>query len=68
MVKFAQVIETVDEMSVEEQETLVEIVSRRLAQRQRTEIIKEVRQSRRQFRSGKYRFASGDEIIAAALK
>ena len=68
MVKFAQVIETVDEMSVEEQETLVEIVSRRLAQRQRTEIIKEVRQSRRQFRSGKYRFASADEIIAGALK
>ena len=33
MPKFAQVVEAVDSMSLQEQETLVEIVRRRIAQR-----------------------------------
>ena len=68
MPKFAQVVETVEALSSFEQETLLEIMRRRIAERRRAELIKEVRLSRRQFASGKYRLASADEIVAYATK
>ena len=68
MTTFAQAVETVAELSLDEQESLVDLVRRRIAERRRAELVREVKAARQQFRQGKTKVGTPDEIMAAILK
>jgi hypothetical protein len=60
-------MEAADRLSPEEQQTLIEILTHRLAQRRRTEIISDIEEAQREFQSGALRPATPHEIIEDIL-
>jgi hypothetical protein len=48
-ISFHDLLEAADHLGLDEQETLIEILQRRLAERRRAEIVEEVRAARREF-------------------
>jgi hypothetical protein len=60
---FSDVVESVGTLSLEEQEELVSIVQRRLRERRRQELVRAVKAARKEFRAGRSRPASPDEIM-----
>ena len=67
MSMFAQIVDSVDDLSLEEQESLVALVQRRLAARRREALIAEVKVARQEFKAGKCRAASPDQILRKIL-
>ena len=65
MTTFAQAVESVDELSLDEQESLVELVRRRIAARRRQELLQAVREAEDDLAAGKLRPMSIEEIMAA---
>ena len=63
MKTFADVIESVESLSLDEQEELVSIVKRRLREQRRAELVRMVRAARKEFRSGRCQPALPDEIM-----
>jgi hypothetical protein len=63
MKTFAQVLDSADELPVEEQESLVEVLQHRLAERRREILVEAVRSARREFKEGRCRPASSSQII-----
>ena len=61
--QFSNVLDAIEHLSDEEQETLVHIVRRRLAERGRQRIIRDVEVGRREFASGRLKPMSVDEIM-----
>jgi hypothetical protein len=61
--QFSEVLEAADHLSVEEQEELIAILHRRLAEQGRQRIAAEVQEARQEFASGKCRSASVDELM-----
>jgi hypothetical protein len=61
--QFHAVVEAADHLTLEEQETLVEVLNRRLADRRRAELVKDVEEAQRQFERGEIRPATPDEIM-----
>lgn len=49
---FGEVLETIDTFSLEDQETLKEILQRRIIERQRGELIQDIRQAQQEFQAG----------------
>ncbi len=64
---FAEVLEAVDRLSAEEQETLVAIVRRRMAERGRQRVASEVEEARREFAEGRCRPATPEDRIDEIL-
>jgi hypothetical protein len=64
---FGEVLEVVDGLSLEEQETLVDIVHRRVAERGRKTLAAEIQEARREFAEGKSRPASADDLMKEIL-
>lgn len=60
---FNNVLETIDQLSLEEQETLLTIIRHRLAERGRQRIIRDVEEGRREFAAGRLKSMSVDEIM-----
>ena len=60
---FAEVVEAADHLSGEEQESLIAILHRRLAQAGRLRIAGDVAQAREEFAEGKCRPASAEELL-----
>ena len=67
MTKFAQVLDSADGLAIEEQESLVEVLQHRLAERRRDELVEAVRSARREFRQGRCRAATPVQIIKRIL-
>ena len=63
MKTFGDVIESVETLSLDEQEDLVSILQRRLRQHRRAELVQAVRAARKEFSAGLCQPASPDEII-----
>ena len=63
MKTFGQVLESAEELSTEEQETLVSILQRRLAEERRAELAGVVREARKEYKAGRCRPASPAEIM-----
>ena len=63
MTKFAQVLDSADELAVEEQESLVEVLQHRLAEYRRAELIAAVKSARREFKASRCRPATPAQII-----
>jgi hypothetical protein len=64
---FNTVLEAADRLTTEEQQTLVEVLNRRLADRRRAELVRDAQEAQREFESGTLRPATPDEIMKEIL-
>ena len=64
---FGEVLEVVDKLSLEEQETLIEVVRRRIIERRREELAKEIQDAQKEFQAGHCRPVTPDELMAEIL-
>ncbi len=64
---FYLVVEAADRLSVEEQETLIEVLNRRLADRRRAELMKDIQDARQEYGRGGLRRATPEEIMKEIL-
>lgn len=60
---FGEVLEAIDQFSLEEQETLLDIVQRRLAERGRKQLAADIEEARIEFAAGQCRPATVDELM-----
>lgn len=67
VLSFGDVLEAAEQLSLEEQESLLELLQRRLIERRRAVLAKEIEAARQEFREGKTRAMTPAEIIAEAL-
>jgi predicted translin family RNA/ssDNA-binding protein len=65
---FAEVLEAADHLSLDEQEELIAILHRRLAQAARLRIATDVQQARQEFSEGKCLPASPAELMREIMK
>ena len=63
MTTFSDVVEAADELSLDEQETLVEILRRRISKQQREALVRQVAEARTEFQDGKAQAASVSDIM-----
>ena len=63
MPSFSDVVDAADKLSIDEQETLVEILRRRIAERNRAELVRDVKDARAEFAGGQSRPASVSDIM-----
>ena len=64
---FAEVLETIEEFSIDEKETLIDILQHRLREKKRERVVKSVGEARREFERGELKPASADEIMKEIL-
>lgn len=67
LIPFGEVLEAIDRLSLEEQETLMDIVRRRIAERSRKMLAIEVQEARQEFAEGRCRPATADELVKEIL-
>lgn len=65
---FAEAVETVESLSFEEKETLVDLFQKRLRDQRREQISRSIEESRREFAEGNFKAASVDEIMESILR
>lgn len=63
MKTFAQVLDSADELPVDEQESLLEVLRRRLAERRREALTEAVKSARQEFKEGRCRPATPKQIF-----
>lgn len=63
MKTFGQVLESADELPLEEQESLLMILQRRVAEQRRAQLVEAVKEARREFKAGRCRAATADQIV-----
>lgn len=61
---FQKAIEIVESLSIEEQETLIEIIQNRLKQRRRDELIQSVKESEQNYLQGHVKRGSVADLMA----
>jgi hypothetical protein len=65
--KFADVLEAVEELPIDEKEMLLDILQNRLIENRRKEIKAEIEESRREFNEGLCKPKTADEIMQEVL-
>lgn len=65
---FAEVLEAADHLSQEEQEELIAIMRRRLAQAARQRLTAEVQEARQEFAEGRCSPTTADQLMREILK
>ena len=66
-ITFNDVLESVDKLSLDEQETLTEVIRRRLIERRRAELGNEIQDAQREFKEGSCQPATSSEIMKEIL-
>jgi len=64
---FGEILETVDRLPLEEQEALIEILHRRVIERRRAELAKDIQEAQKEFKAGHARPMTPDELMAEIL-
>jgi len=67
MKSYGQVLDSIEALPEEQQESLLDIVRKRLTERRRNELVKSVVEARKEFKSGKVRPATPSEIMRKVL-
>ena len=67
MKSYGQVLDSIEALPEEQQESLMDVVRRRLAERHRAALVKSVGEARKEFKSGKLRPATPSEIMRKVL-
>lgn len=65
-ISFAQVLEDADQLSLDEQESLLAILQRRLAEARREQLAKDIRQARLEFEQGLCQPTTPEDLIRRA--
>jgi hypothetical protein len=65
---FAEVLEAADHLSQDEQQELIDILNRRLAQAARQRLAEEVQEARQQFAEGRCLPATPEELMREIMK
>lgn len=66
-ISFGAVLEAADTLSLDEKETLIDVLSHRLAESNRLAIIEDVREAERDFLLGRCQETSVDELMKEIL-
>ncbi len=64
---FNDVLESADKLSLDEQETLTEVLHRRLIEHRRAELAKEIQNAQQEFQEGSCRPATPSELMKEIL-
>lgn len=64
---FADVLEAADELPLDDQESLAEILRRRVIERRREQLAHEVQQARKEYQQGRCRPVTTDELMDEIL-
>lgn len=64
---FNDILEAVEELNFDQQETLVGILRRRLAERRRAELVRNVQEASEEYRRGECRPTTPDELMREIL-
>jgi hypothetical protein len=64
---FVELLDAADKLTLDEQETFVEILQHRVAEHRRAELLKEVQAAERQFQAGDCHPATPDELMGEVL-
>ena len=67
MKNYGQVLDSIEALPEDQQESLLDIVRKRLAERRRAALVKSVGEARKEFKSGKLRPATSSEIMRKIL-
>ena len=67
MKSYGQVLDSIEALPEDQQESLLDIVRKRLAERRRAELVKSVGEARKEFKSGKLRPTTSSEIMRKIL-
>ena len=67
MKSYGQVLDSIEALPEDQQESLLDIVRKRLAERRRAALVKSVGEAREEFKSGKLRPATSSEIMRKIL-
>ena len=60
---FGEVLEGIETLSLEDQEILKEILHRRIVERRREELVRDVQEARQEFEAGQCRPATPKEVM-----
>jgi len=64
---FSEILEAADQLSVDEQTTLIEVLRHRVTERRREELAREIQEARREFQAGHCQPKSPAEILKEIL-
>ena len=67
MKSYGQVLDSIEALPEDQQESLLDIVRKRLAERRRAALVESVGEARKEFKSGKLRPAAPSEIMRKIL-
>ncbi len=64
---FVELLDAADKLSLDEQETFVEILQRRMAEHRRAELAKEIQDAEREYQAGRCRPVTPEELMGEVL-
>ena len=64
---FGEVLEAIDQLSFDEQETLIDILHRRLAKQGRKQLVAEIEAAQQEFMEGKCQPTTADDLMKEIL-
>ena len=64
---FVELLDAADRLSLDEQETLVEILQRRMAEHRREELAKEIQDAEQEYQAGRCRPVTPEELMGEVL-
>jgi hypothetical protein len=64
---FVELLDAADKLSLDEQETLVEILQRRMVEHRREELAKEIQDAEQEYQAGRCRPATPEELMGEVL-
>ena len=67
MKTYGQVVDSIEALPDDQQESLLELIQRRLTERRREALVKSVHEARKEFKAGKIRPATPTEIMRKVL-
>ncbi len=66
-IPFGEVLEAIDQLSSEEQETLLAVVQRRLAERRRQQLAADIQEARTEFATGQCQPTTVEDLMKEIL-
>lgn len=67
VISFTEVLERADGLSLDEQETLMDVLHRRMIDHRRAELVKEIQKAQQEFKKGQCKSATVSEIMREIL-
>jgi hypothetical protein len=67
VMSFNDILEAADQLPLEDQEALADVLNRRIHERRRDDLVREVQQARRDFEAGLCRPTTPDDLIEEIL-